>query len=238
MTYVGSFGRNEQATDLQFSASTEGWLSRAICRFDLAFGANRNLSTVRFFSNADALSSRLKLQDLGFIPLASSVQAELALNKRETAESVQSGNLGNLPRQLCAWLGVTYEQLADMTGVSRASLFNFRHSGATHRPSSTQPVQRLYALTSLLVRRFGAHGARIWLHAGADPVWNYLIRGDLSGVEDRIRGELFHQQAVAGRRNEITFDEEPLALFPAGTGSQRAPRRARRQPTRRRLETE
>jgi len=225
----GEFGNANPATDLEFAPSAEDWLKRAICRFDLTFGRTTNSVTLFFFSDADALSYRLRLDDL-YANIVGPLSRDYV--PKTSADAL---NPADLSRQLCDWLGITYDQLATMTGVSRASFFNWRRPGSNPSPNSVQQVQRLHALVSLLVKRFGVRGARAWLRSGEQPVWDRLTAGDLDSAEDNARQHLFRQEVSSARYNELPLDEEKLDVPAVATGSSRAPRRAARRPTKRRI---
>jgi hypothetical protein len=185
--FVAAFGRVGSTTTLQFTPSTEDWLKRVIFRFDLTFGNARSSKVLLFFSDADALSSRLRLHELAVSVAADLVPVGQSEHPIQTEVITDSFDQATLPKQICDWLGISYEQLAAITGVSRSSFFNWRQPGAHPRPGGMQRVQRLHALISQLVRRFGVSGSRKWLHSGEYPVWDRLIVGDLAAVEEAAR---------------------------------------------------
>jgi hypothetical protein len=139
--------------------------------------------------------------------------------------------------QLTTWLGITYDQLSDMTGVSRAAFFYWRRPGAAPRAENVRQVERLYALVSLLVKRFGVQGARSWLHSGEHPLWSQLLEGNLEAAERTARSQLFRQKSVVSS-GELPLDEVYLDLPSLPPEQRPGPRRGRRQPTRGRLRTE
>jgi hypothetical protein len=232
---LAEFGRVSAPTTLQASILGYEWLERASFRFYLTFGSARNAAVLQFFSAADALSYRRTWYELAAAPTMPATAGLLQHAFEDKGVDDPSDSV-TLPSQICEWLDITYGQLAVITGVSRATFFNWRHPGANPRPNSLQRVQRLYALSSLLVKRFGAHGARTWLHCGDHPAWERLMAGDLMAVEHEIRSRLFTQPAAENKHNELALDEVSLDLPAANPGSRRVPRRAGRQPTRRRLE--
>jgi hypothetical protein len=234
---LAEFGRVSAPTTLQASILGYEWLERASFRFYLTFGSTSNTAILQFFSTADALSYRRTWHEPA---TASTMPATIELLQRAfKSKGVDDpSDQVVLPSQICDWLDITYGQLATITGVSRASFFNWRSPGANPRPNSLQRVQRLYALISLLVKRFGVHGTRTWLHSGDHPAWERLMAGDLSAVESDIRSRLFMQPAAENKHNELQLDEASLDLPAAGPESTRVPRRAGRQPTRRRVGSE
>jgi hypothetical protein len=231
-TALADFGRVSDPTTLQYSVLGQDWLERASCRFHLMFGSARNPAVLQFFSFADALSYRRTWYDIA----ASSTMSATIAPFRPPSKGEGINDLSEpaaLPGQICGWLDITYGQLATITGVSRASFFNWRKPEASPRPNGVQRVQRLHAMISLLVRRFGIPGARTWLHSGDQPSWDQLMAGDLAAVEDEIRSRLFIQPVARNRHNELPLDEVSLELPAADSDSRRIPRRAGRQPSRR-----
>lgn len=234
---LAEFGHVSAPTTIQASVLGHEWLERASFRFYLTFGSTPNTAILQFFSAADALSYRRTWHESASAALMPAT-VELLQRAFKSKDVEGSSDRATLPSQICDWLDITYGQLATITGVSRASFFNWRNPGANPRPNTLQRVQRLHALTSLLVKRFGVHGARKWLHSGDHPAWERLMAGDLSAVESDIRSRLFTQPAAQNKHNELQLDEVSLDLPAAGPGSTRVPRRAGRQPTRRRVGSE
>lgn len=228
---MNMFGPAIRPTEFLSAVAKVDWLKRAAERFDLTLSRDRNLSAFVYFSQADALTSPLLLSELAFATVTAAVRRSLG-NQEETA----GANPAVLARQLATWLGITYDQLADMTGVSRAAFFYWRRPGATPHPDNARQVERLYAVISLLVKRFGVQGARSWIHSTEGQLWENLLAGNLARVEEVARSQLFHQK-TALRSNELPLYEAYLDL-PSQAQEQPAPRRAKRRPTRGRLGTE
>lgn len=134
-----------------------------------------------------------------------------------------------LIRHLLDWLHITYDELAEMTGVSRSALFYWRKTGVTPRANSVRQVMRLYSLAALLVRRFGKDGARRWLHSDGQNAWKSLKLGEIEQAEDVIRRRLFGQREHPSRSGRALSEE---ADFAQGIGANKPVKRAVRRPTR------
>src|SRR5262249_6512508 len=142
--------------------------AQALWRFEHAFTAARR-PTVRFayLTVADKIAESLSTASpaptgtgmwLGDRPGSLPVEPPA---DRATTDAVA------LVDQLVDWLGATYEQVANMAGVSRSALFYWRRPGAVPRSGSMHQLMRVHAVASLLVKRFGVDGARRWLHSDA-----------------------------------------------------------------------
>jgi hypothetical protein len=235
---VDMFGNNTPATELVFTCETVDWVKRALVQYQSAF--NRDMHRVRllYINSADALGSTILLHELSHAPLTYPVALDPVQSSTSSEEVSAPVNTVDLSRQLTEWLGVTYDQLSDITGISRAAFFYWRRPGASPRGSNVQRIERLYAPISLLVKRFGVRGTRSWLHSGEHPVWDHLLAGDLAAVDEAVRAKLFRRSTPFLDRNEIPVDEISLDLPSARSGEKLDPRRAARRPTRRRLKTE
>lgn len=235
-TAFSGFGQVSISTTLQYEALGQEWLQRASCRFHLTFGSARNTAILHFFSPADALSYRRALYESAASSTMPAIDRPV-LPALKGEENDDLPGLAVLPSQVCDWLGITYGQLATITGISRASFFNWREPGFSPRPNNVQRIQRLHATISLLVRRFGVRGARTWLHSGDTPVWDLLMTGDMVAAENEIRSRLFIQPASQNKDNELPLGEVSLDIPAADAKSARAPRRSGRQPSRRQRRT-
>jgi hypothetical protein len=139
-----------------------------------------------------------------------------------------------LVRDVIDWLNITYEELSQITGIGRSTLFYWRKKEGSPRVVNNRNIYRIHALASLLVKRFGVAGAQSWLQTGPDRPWDFLIDGDVESVETLLRSTLFGQRdknfaSRTGIADEI--DLPPLAKPRAA-----APLRAKRRPRRGRLE--
>jgi hypothetical protein len=131
-----------------------------------------------------------------------------------------------LARQLIDWLGITYQQLAGVTGISRSAFFHWRNATVTPRGSKLRPLLRVHSLVSLLVKRFGVDGARRWLHSNGDS-WNRLLDGDIDGVEHDVRLALLGKPDASLRRlrsivEEVEIDVSGHAARPLRRSSRSA----------------
>ncbi len=131
---------------------------------------------------------------------------------------------------LTSWLGITYDELAQIVGVGRSTLFHWRRGEGPPRASNTRNISRLHALASLLVKRFGVKGAQSWLQAGPDRAWDYLIAGDIASVEERLRSKFFNQDGRNFAPTPTIGDEDdlPPLVMPQKAQTRRAKRPARR----------
>lgn len=112
-----------------------------------------------------------------------------------------------LVEQLIKWLGITYEQLASVTGISRSAFFHWRKTGAQPRSGNVRQLTRAHSAVSLLVRRFGVEGARGWLHSDTAR-WDSLLHGDIEQTENYVRAALLGQVAPHSRTivDEVTVN--------------------------------
>jgi hypothetical protein len=130
---------------------------------------------------------------------------------------------------IISWLGLTNDQLSQITGIGRSTLFYWRHSGSAPRAVNARNIDRLHSLASLLVKRFGIKGAQSWLHNGPSKPWDYLIDGDIASVEDLARTALFSQNGRNYAASPtIGADDLPPAAAPGKTSLVRSSRRPRR----------
>jgi hypothetical protein len=130
---------------------------------------------------------------------------------------------------LVNWLKITYDDLASITGLSRSTLFYWKRTGASPRMSNSRQLLRVYSLASLLVRRFGAEGARRWWASDGQAAWVQLMSGDLLQAEELVRAQLFGTRQSPSRSGRVLPDEVSLPIT-AGEGS--GLRRATRSPKR------
>jgi uncharacterized protein (DUF2384 family) len=127
---------------------------------------------------------------------------------------------------LRTWLDLTYDELAQATGVSRGTFFNMRK--ATPRPSTSRRIARLHAVAHLLVKRFDSSGARAWLVAGEPSPLELLLSQELSTVERLARDRLFSQPDLRPSALHAVGDRPDLELVGAPTSVTRATRRPKR----------
>jgi hypothetical protein len=200
---VVGFGQLAPATGMQYTHLSSEWLNRAQFCFDLTFGGFRDSKVLRFVNDADALSSRLHLEELE--SLVEKLVSARFFEHRTVQSDVTDSSLDQaaLPKQICDWLGISYEQLAGITGVSRSTFFNWRQPAARPRPGGMQRVQRLHALISPLVQEFGVSEARRWLHSEERSVWDRLMAGDLAAAEDAARHVRLNNALSAGRSVQV-----------------------------------
>jgi len=131
--------------------------------------------------------------------------------------------------KLVAWLGITFDELARMTGISRSALFYLKKTGASPRPGNERQLLRVFSVASILVRRFGQEGARRWLHSDGSDAWELLKDGELAEAEELVRSRLFGTRSYPARSGRSLPDE---TTFSGGVGSDVSIKRASRRPKR------
>jgi len=231
---LNMFRQTRRPTELSFAGLIDEPLRRAVSWFDSTFKSHRDSTSLLFFSIADAATYMFRWQESAF---AAVIESKLApLDSPYVPAMVPDA--ASIPGQITDWLGITYDQLASITGISRATFFYWRRPGIQPRPDNALRLQGLYSLTSLLVRRLGVHGARMWLRSGKSPAWNLLMSGDLAGLDARIRNAMFPDQAVVASPNRILLGEVNPVLPSAPDDPEHSPHRSRRQPKRGRLGSE
>jgi hypothetical protein len=228
---VNMFRQTHRRTDLSEAGLANDKIRRAVSWFDTTFTPDRDATLVLFFSLADAITCNFRIQESFYAALTRFA----ALPAEAGTEAYSLPDPATVPRQLTEWLGLTYDQLAAITRLSRATFFYWRRPGIQPRPDNVRRLEQLYAATSLLVRRLGVRGARAWLQSGSGSAWEQLVSGDLAGLESRVRASMFTTRSVAGPINRLLLDEVSPILPPAPNDPEHAPHRARRPPKRGRL---
>jgi hypothetical protein len=228
---LNMFGQPRSRTDLSSIVLANARITNAVECFDATLAPQRDSFLLLFFSLADAITSGFRLQGSLYSGITESTRSELV----GAGDDNSLPDAAAIPRQIVDWLGLTYDQLATITGISRATFFYWRRPGAQPRPDSVRGLQQLYASTSLLVRRFGASGARAWLHSGPAPAWEYLIAGDFASLEDRVRSSLFATSLQARPLNRLLLDEASPVIPAAPRDPAHSPHRSKRVPKRGRI---
>lgn len=127
-------------------------------------------------------------------------------------------------------LGLTYDELAAITGLARGDFFNWRHPNVTPRSASVRRLLRVYALARALINRFGSTDAAIWLRGGAPPPLDQLAAGQFEAVEDSVADLLFSESTI-GREEYgavVLEADVDVALPPFGATLERSARKPRR----------
>lgn len=141
-----------------------------------------------------------------------------------TADPVQ------VTEALIKGLGLTYDELAAITGVARGDFFNWRRPNVAPRSASVRRLLRVYALARAVINRFGPTEAAIWLRGGAISPLDQRAAGQFENVEDSVADLLFSGSTI-GREEygalvpEVDVD---LALPPPGATLERSARKPRR----------
>jgi hypothetical protein len=129
---------------------------------------------------------------------------------------------------LRAWLDLTYDELASVSGVSRGAFFYWRAQNGSPRPSTTRRIARVHALADLLTRRFGSAGARSWLGAGDPSALELLLDQNLTEVERRARDSLFSQPDLRPSSLHGVGDQPEINVVGTGVPVTRSRRRPKR----------
>jgi hypothetical protein len=224
--WIKDWGRPTIHTDIVPTQAVFEYFAEVIRSFDRSFYRQGPIPILRlaYCSAADELADRV--QPYG--AWRSYTPAEVVDTVDVKAEEPQAPP-SEMVNHLLDWLHVTYDELAEMTGVSRSALFYWRKTGASPRAGNVRQVLRLYSFVSLLVRRFGKEGARRWLHSDGQTAWDSLTRGDVEQAEDIARKQLFGLKSHPSRGSR-TLSEE--ADFSGGIGASAPMKRATRRPKR------
>jgi hypothetical protein len=212
---------------------TEGiGVARALDSFACLFDNVRLAPVYKFerLSRADELAD---LMECG-LPTATDASAEymlhdLALMTALGRSSKSDLGVADQVREIISWLGITHDELSQITGIGRSTLFYWQRNEGAPRAANARNINRLHALASLLVKRFGVKGAQSWIQNGPDRPWDYLIASDIASVEDLVRSTLFDQR---GRnyavRPTIGGEDLPPIAAPSKASLVRSSRRPRR----------
>ena len=138
---------------------------------------------------------------------------------------------------LIRWLGLTYQDIAQITKVAKGTIFNWRRSGAEPRPHTIRRLLRVHALLALVARRLGEEGVGRWVRAGSPSPLELLLNGDLEAAERIAYRDFFRQRELRTSEMAGFVDDAEAPLPDVGFVEQSPalPRRATRAPTRKRL---
>lgn len=213
-------------TDIAPVPATHLFFAEAIRSFDRSFNRQQPVPVLRltYCSTADRIADILPPHTL----LSDQTPVEVTVRPAPEAEDDPLPP-ATLINHLLEWLKVTYDELAEMTGVSRSALFYWRKTGATPRAGNVRQVLRLYSLASILVRRFGKEGARRWLHSDGQGAWESLKTGNMEHAEEIVRAKLFGQRLHPSRGSHTLSEEVD---FSQGIGANTPIKRATRRPKR------
>jgi hypothetical protein len=113
-----------------------------------------------------------------------------------------------IAKKLHGWLGLTYDDLASITGNGKSTFYDWRHTERTPRPATTQPLLRLYAVSRAMVDLLGASNAAAWFRAGQPSPVDLLRKKDFDAAEQAAAAVLFRQPK--GRSPDYTaFAPQP-----------------------------
>ena len=126
-------------------------------------------------------------------------------------------------------LGLTFGQVATITGIGRTTFHYWRREGADPRPGTVRPLWRLTALAKAIDRSVGMRDGVGWLRAGSPSPLDLLLAGDLDSVEDLVSRSVFTGSSF--RRHEPTVDladDEAAPAVNRGSPARRSGRRPSR----------
>lgn len=153
----------------------------------------------------------------------------ISYDSEAVAISQQSGqDIAHLVDEIRNWLNLTYDEISQMSGVSRSSIFNWKDQGRIPRATSVRSIQRLHSIAQLVVLRFGLDGAMRWLHAGNSKPYDRLMAADIDGLEDDLRSSLFRQPDLVPEEMNSIGRPDTIEL----TGEAKPPKRSSRTPRR------
>jgi hypothetical protein len=92
---------------------------------------------------------------------------------------------------LRAWLHLTYEDVASMSGLGKRSIHHWRATGAIPRPATVRRLLEIHALVQVLRRRLGPTQANDWFRSGMPSRLELLRNGDLDAVRTAAQEILF-----------------------------------------------
>ncbi len=157
---------------------------------------------------------------------------EPASERRGGADPSEPVGAVRMVDHLRGWLDLTYDELAEITGVSRAALFYQRTHNAAPRPGTSRRIARFYALADLLVKRFDVNGARAWLTTGDPQPLTLLLAQDFASVERLAREVVFAQPDLRPSDVHGVGDRPQMELSGERAPVTRATRRPKRGPGR------
>jgi hypothetical protein len=138
----------------------------------------------------------------------------------------------SVAEDLRAWLGVTYDDLAAITGIGKTTFHHWKRTGAEPRPSTTYRLRSVHALVRALIAKLGVTGATEWLRVGTPAPIDLLLQGNYARVESLAHDVLFNQAALPERNFSAFAPYDPEVDFevrsPAVTGNDAQPLRPRR----------
>lgn len=197
----------------------------------------RAISSRHYLIDTDSTPSG-QFEQAGLGPWQIALQFAFAIPELELLSEVPPAAAGDdnelhAADELRAWLDLTYDDLAAITGIAKNTFHYWRRTGARSRPSTARRLWRAHALVRALIARLGQPQAVAWLRTGPHSPLSLLLEGDLEEAEEAVHALLFRhpparpdeQPGYAPFRLEPEFEVQ--AELPA------APlRRAPRHPTR------
>jgi len=138
------------------------------------------------------------------------------------------------PSEVAQWLtqtlGITYDQLAQMTGIGRTTFFAWSRRRAQPRASTMDRLLRLHTLVRVVVEKLGPEEAASWFRRGAPSPLSLLLGQKWDGAEEAVASLVFRDlpfqpEGRAGYRPDERLD---LDIAPSKRPLRRSDRPVRR----------
>lgn len=197
----------------------------------------RAISLRQYLMDTDPTPSE-QFEQAGLGPWQSALQFAFAIPELELLSEVPPAAAGDddalhAADELRAWLDLTYDDLAAITGIAKNTFHHWRRTGARPRPSTARRLWRVHALVRALIARLGRQPAVAWLRTGPRSPLSLLLEGDLEGAEEAAHALLFRHPTA---RPDEQPGYAPFHLEPEFEVRAELPaaplRRAPRRPTR------
>lgn len=184
--------------------------------------------TLRLARNLGRLRSLLDSLSLHHTPLRSEPKSEVPAQPL-----LKTPNLGQVAETLTQSLGLTYDDLEAITGVSRSTFLHWKRvPGVVPRASTSHRLLRFYAIARAIVDKLGPVEAGAWLRSGSPSKLDALKMGDYESVERELADMLFSDMSLGREEHRVFRPEADFEVsLPDGRSqlqrSKRSPRRAR-----------
>jgi hypothetical protein len=125
------------------------------------------------------------------------------------------------PKRMLATLSdglrLTFDEIHEITGIARTTLFYWKGGETVPRPAKLTPLLRLYALARALLGHFREpEEAAAWLRAGNPSPLQLLKRGDFDKVEDAVAALVFAESTVGYEPQQALRPDEDVDV-PVGS---------------------
>ena len=116
---------------------------------------------------------------------ASDMPTTPALSSRTTAPDPLSAAV-----ELKSFLGLSWDQLSEITDVNRGTYLYWQRSGGHPRPTTLRKLMRVYSLAFTVARELGDMPAVAWFRQGSPSPLDLMSSGDLAAAEQAARQSL------------------------------------------------